>query len=71
MCKPNPRINKIFKQHPRQMLMKECDVRSKSKRKYLKSSMENENIKVIGLHTPVLTECLKDKNKQTLIREID
>ena len=70
-AKPNPRINKTFRQQPRQMLIKECDIRSKAKRKYLKSSIEKENIKVIGIRTPALNKFLKDKNMQTLIREID
>ena len=70
-AKPNPRMNKTFRQHPGQMLMNECDERSKSKRKSLKISIEKENIEIIGPCTPVLNQCLKDKNIQTLIREID
>ena len=41
--------------------MQECDVRSKAKRKDLKSSVEKENIKIIGPCTQVLNECLKEK----------
>ena len=51
--------------------MKECDERSKAKRKALKSNMENENIETIGPCAPVLNKWLKEKNIQTSIREID
>ena len=39
-AKPNPRKSKTFMQQPGQMSTKECDERSKAKRKALKSSME-------------------------------
>ena len=69
-AKPNPKMDKTFRQQPEQMLMKECDERSKEKRKVLTSSIEKDNVETIGPFTPVLNKGLRGKNVQTLIREI-
>ena len=70
-AKPNPRMNKTFRQQSGQMLMKECDERSKAKRKALASIVEKDGVETTGPRTLVLNQCLKDKNIQALVREVD
>ena len=70
-AKPNPKLNKTFRQETGRSLMKECDEKSKAKIKTFKRINVRDNVEPIGPYTPVLNQCEKDKNIQTLIRRID
>ena len=66
--KQNPKLNKTFRQHPGQSLMKEWDEQSKVKNKALTRSNVRDDDEIIGHCTPVLNQHTKDKNIQMLIR---
>ena len=66
-----PRANQEFYQQPGQILMKQCDARSKEKCKQLQSLNDERQAKDVGVATPIRLKQVLDKNINTLVREID
>ena len=69
--KDNPNPEKEFDEQPGEVLMHECDKRSRNKQEELDDAVDIHTIKCVGCYTPVVDGAEKDKNITTLMRELD